>query len=173
MKVSVQFQAPTDIPCRRIRRYAFGRRLGGPWSRSVRGGEDKKNPVLSENRTWHLPACKPITILTGIPARSVLSILYKQVFHSVLAAKNIMTKNTLTYIMPFIGCKYVFIRSSPTAERALIFENSHVSSACPSGESNLLIQMSVGHWWNQNRLGKTPVPVSLCQLQIAHGLTWY
>jgi hypothetical protein len=139
MKVSGQFQAPTDIPWRKFDgTHSVGNWVGLGVGRYLVKKILKKNiscPIRKSN--LELQACILIKLLTGIPARSVISIMYKKVFHPVLVAKNSITKITLTYFKSFTGCKYVFNRSSPTAEGALIFLNSHASPACPSGKSNL------------------------------------
>jgi hypothetical protein len=59
-----QIQSLADLPQEKRPHYTLGRRLDGPQSRSIRGGEKKKQP---------LPAIEPlVTILTEIPWSPIL-----------------------------------------------------------------------------------------------------
>jgi len=51
MEVSGQLHDPTALPTGKEPQYSLSRSLGGPQSRSGRGGEEKKIPDSAGNRT--------------------------------------------------------------------------------------------------------------------------
>ena len=52
--------------------------------------------------------------------------------------------------------------------------DSHASSICPSGKSNMHMKMSVEHCWNDTDKGnRITVALPLYQPQINHSVTWY
>jgi hypothetical protein len=51
MEMSGQLHAPAVLPAGKESLYPLNKRLGGPQSRSGRGGDDKKIPDLTGNRT--------------------------------------------------------------------------------------------------------------------------
>ena len=73
------------------------------------------------------------------------------------------------------------IQHTPIYRRALLLESSQDSPVRPSGNSNVYMEISVEHQWNDTERGKqmlgllreksVPLPISLPQL--SHGQTWY
>jgi hypothetical protein len=65
MEVSSQLDAPVTYPQGKSPRYPLDRRLGGPQSRSGRGGEEKDVPSSAEHQPGR-PSHILVTILTEL-----------------------------------------------------------------------------------------------------------